>query len=1052
MRKWVLSILFLAEIFLNKHTRGVDQLTEEGAAFVQKSATDTRSEFLELEKVYKTPELNKGFYKKWTPDGEKVSRDARLLEMALRKFNEDTEELVRDEGGGDYALGDYNVALRNDMRNLSQRDRIRLLLKQFSKINDKERVGSDYSGAAVDTEKDEIGSSCDLTSSSCDFHSRYREINGECNNVNIPNRGKANTALKRLFPEDILYEDGIGAPRLTTKLKDGTRMLLPNARFISKRVHQNKEQESIKQSTVTHILMQFGQFLDHDITLTAEPELECCSEELVNNSRCFNIRMDYNTLVDMSTDPIHLNAYPNKVQKCISLSRSDPACGTGLSSDGKSIREQINSLTGFIDSSNVYGNHEKIARALRRRKDRETWKFPGLLEVNKGNFKDLPTRKQVKLDDEFNPEEKSFMIAGDMRCVEHPGLLSMHSLWMNEHNRIATKLWGYKTLRDHMKEVFGKDSIKKDEFIYQETRRIISAEMQKVTYGDFLPLVVGPDLMNEYDLNIDKPSTYDPEVDPTILNEFATVSFRFGHTLVSSFFSRIKSRTSKVKNINKGIFLLQNVFFNENESKCVNSTCETDKNIAHSDLCTNTTCKDWTEDVLYGLVHMPADNDDLFLNNDLIDSLFLSKELHDQIHSTRKKSAESSDLAARNIQRGRDHGLPGYNIFRTKIPGSKLKDLNSFGLSHCEDCMQLTEDNDIFCNPMLIPDRECENCLNFENFVELAKASQDPANSPKCNRCLKRKCGESCVPIAKVENLTSCATCFQEQIVALHSCDDIYKKNPLVRSKCACKECMDANAGKARKLNEDDLAIKIEDFIRISEPYCWHLDSIDPFTGCLAEISVKGGLQGPTNARLMAIQFHNLKKGDRYFFTHKFSRDSEEERGLEYQIRNYVSKQSLATILCNNLKSYRMWGKKKSWMKMKENPFLLDSRWEQCSGIIRKSDVGFRHIPRDILRGLGTKNLLKECSTSEECKKKYKSSDYNCIKKQCFYMQVTCYTTEDCEDKKICKEGICVPDLDPKCVAANCTNRWEICRVVKYNTICTCLYSNLIPPDCPRRP
>ena len=43
--------------------------------------------------------------------------------------------------------------------------------------------------------------------------------------------------------------------------------------------------------------------------------------------------------------------------------------------------------------------------------------------------------------------------------------------------------------------------------------------------------------------------------------------------------------------------------------------------------------------------------------------------------------------------------------------------------------------------------------------------------------------------------------------------------------------CIDEETEKARKLEESDLGIRIEDFVRIGETYCWHLDSVDPFTG-----------------------------------------------------------------------------------------------------------------------------------------------------------------------------------------------------------------------------
>ena len=58
--------------------------------------------------------------------------------------------------------------------------------------------------------------------------------------------------------------------------------------------------------------------------------------------------------------------------------------------------------------------------------------------------------------------------------------------------------------------------------------------MQILTYRDYVPKVVGPDLMKEYLLSLDIPYTYDVQVDPTIFNAFSTAAFRFGHSMVNT--------------------------------------------------------------------------------------------------------------------------------------------------------------------------------------------------------------------------------------------------------------------------------------------------------------------------------------------------------------------------------------------------------------------------------------------------------------------------------------------------------------------------------------
>jgi hypothetical protein len=68
--------------------------------------------------------------------------------------------------------------------------------------------------------------------------------------------------------------------------------------------------------------------------------------------------------------------------------------------------------------------------------------------------------------------------AGDVRVNEHVGLATLHTLWIREHNRLATVLQG---LNPH----WG------DETLFQEARRIVAAEVQHITYTEFLPVVLG---------------------------------------------------------------------------------------------------------------------------------------------------------------------------------------------------------------------------------------------------------------------------------------------------------------------------------------------------------------------------------------------------------------------------------------------------------------------------------------------------------------------------------------------------------------------------------
>ena len=98
----------------------------------------------------------------------------------------------------------------------------------------------------------------------------------------------------------------------------------------------------------------------------------------------------------------------------------------------------------------------------------------------------------------------------------------MHTIWLREHNRIANQLL---LLNPHWN----------DDKVFQESRRIVVAEMQHITYNEWLPIILGMKYMDSFGM---KPSEagfnqlYDAEVNPSVTNAFATAAFRFGHSLV----------------------------------------------------------------------------------------------------------------------------------------------------------------------------------------------------------------------------------------------------------------------------------------------------------------------------------------------------------------------------------------------------------------------------------------------------------------------------------------------------------------------------------------
>jgi len=111
----------------------------------------------------------------------------------------------------------------------------------------------------------------------------------------------------------------------------------------------------------------------------------------------------------------------------------------------------------------------------------------------------------------FRASDVGCFLAGDVRANEQLGLLSMHTIWFRQHNFVAKQLRQLNTFWS-------------DDVVFQETRKIIGAQMQHITYEHWLPKIIGEEgmrIMGSY-------QGYDPRVDPTITTEFSTAALRYG--------------------------------------------------------------------------------------------------------------------------------------------------------------------------------------------------------------------------------------------------------------------------------------------------------------------------------------------------------------------------------------------------------------------------------------------------------------------------------------------------------------------------------------------
>ena len=128
----------------------------------------------------------------------------------------------------------------------------------------------------------------------------------------------------------------------------------------------------------------------------------------------------------------------------------------------------------------------------------------------------LPPRNTNRF---FNPpnSDPTFRIAGDHRANEHLVLFAWYTIWLLEHNRLATLISSRLPWIDN-------------NTLYKYARKVNIAEFQKVSYEEFCPAITARDLA---------PYTgFDPDVNPTMSDIFGGAAFRVGHTLVGNSTSR----------------------------------------------------------------------------------------------------------------------------------------------------------------------------------------------------------------------------------------------------------------------------------------------------------------------------------------------------------------------------------------------------------------------------------------------------------------------------------------------------------------------------------
>lgn len=430
---------------------------------------------------------------------------------------------------------------------------------------------------------------------------KYRTLTGMCNNLRNPSWASSRSAMARFLTP--VYEDGISEPR--TYALSG--QVLPNARYISHVVHSGESQTD---HGITIMLATWGQIIVHDINFGAptldennEP-IKCCSKPATEwHPSCYVFDIPHNDTF-----------YGMFNRSCINFVRLTPSlkpnCPLGP-------REPMNVVSGYLDGSVVYGSSTDESHDLReksggRLKAHSPHRELGLKDLlpSQTNRPDFLCHRHTR------PRNVFCFRSGDLRTNQQLPLTLLHTILMREHNRIA------RILSDSYPDL-------DDETLFEESRRILVAEMQVITYREFLPILLGEKYTRDNDLALVEDGYYhgyDPKINAETRVAFQAAAFRFGHSIVPDVIKRYNQFNQKIATYRM--------------SQLLRAPFELYKpNIMDT--------------FILGLMNQEANRMDASITTELTNHLF-------EVPG----AGFGSDLAAINIVRGRELGLPPYTSFR----------------------------------------------------------------------------------------------------------------------------------------------------------------------------------------------------------------------------------------------------------------------------------------------------------------------------------------------------------------------------------------------------